>query len=209
MDKNLQLATKINAYSLMEQYCLGNIWLQHNGQAQLLMAPFHLSYDNNGDNMKLYCICKKEIASTYFNNELTNVSIAFTGPSSYIAPSWTGTQVFDWNYKVVQVTGQFCAVAAKQAVLEAFLNKTEEKVERPIAASFNATELSAHAAEAYEVYEVMVEKFDTINEMSVNREETERLSIIRELKKQSDFSSMLLAFEMEEYLKKEKRLANR
>lgn len=197
-----------NVIDFLHDHSFGTLIFVKDGQNYATHAIFVVNKLGGEDNAKVYC------HPSYDNpivNEINNgleVMCLFQGPSCYISPKWNNEIIPSWNYKTVHLKGSIRRLEKDELeiALTSIINKYEGTIINKSALekdnSINITQLNKVQIA---VFEIEISDCKKAFKLSQDKEEKEYLNIIRELKKQDDFNSMLIAFDMEQELKIKKR----
>jgi transcriptional regulator len=194
-------------HSFIEQNSFGTLYSNKDGRNYATHSTFFLQYDAN-DQVQLFghiSLQNEQVTSLTLDNEIL---CTFLGPHCYISPSWyTSPNVPTWNYKSVQVRGKVQQIKGNDAkeLLGKMVKHFEANIEKPVSMKDIPFEMLNEDLENVFVFEVAIIEIEASFKLSQNKDEVSYLNIIRELKKQDDFNSMLIAFEMEQELKKRKK----
>jgi predicted FMN-binding regulatory protein PaiB len=203
---DINLTTIIESYSIIEQNSLGNLVFLDGKDFKFLRVPFYFELTPTTNNLKLYCFIKKNnLTQSPLENK--NLSISFNGAYAYITPTWLNNgSSFDFNFQSIHING--AAKKINEIAIEVFTNyidQMEAKILRAANENVDIESLVYNALQHFDVYEIIISKFENANQIGENLNETEKLKVIQELKKQNEFNSLLLAFEMEQAIKKSRR----
>ncbi len=205
----LHIQNAAEAYALIEQYNVGAFICNVNGAITYEQLPFLLQYNKSGDEVKLFVAIKKNTDNAEAFEQASQVLCVFQGPQCYVSPTWLNdANVMDWSFKNVQIEGFLKTIDnnLQKEVANNLLLNMEQKVERKFSDKYDANLIVDKSLMHFNVYEVSVEKIQTNFALQQNLTESQQLAIIRELKKQNDFNALLVAFEIEEALKKSRRI---
>ena len=194
----------------INQNSFGNIITSHNNELYVTPTPFIATLNNNSTITLLGHVSKHNPQVISLVNG-ASVLCSFNGPHCYISPSWyTTPNVPTWNYKAVQVKGIVKILDAKaaQKTMETLVQHYEQGVEKPLKITDIPYDMLNEDLANIVVFEIEVHSVDASFKLSQNKDDVTYTKIIRELKKQDDYNSMLIAFEMEQNLKKRKLQAN-
>jgi transcriptional regulator len=135
----------------------------------------------------------------------------FSGPHSYISPSWYAEpNVPTWNYKSVQISGTVKKVTgdAVNEIMTKMVDHYEQTMVAPMKVNELPSDLLKEDTANIFVFEIEVTHVEASFSLSQNRDDISYHNIIRELKKQSDFNALLIAFEMEQNIKRRRKAGN-
>lgn len=129
----------------------------------------------------------------------------FQGPHAYISPRWyMELNVPTWNYRAVQVYGTVKVLEGEDVrkVMSAMVDRYEAPMEEPMRMEEIPAGMLEQDLKGIHVFEIHITDIHAAEKLSQNRDEASYKNIINHLKKNDDFNSMLLAFEMERRQKK-------
>jgi transcriptional regulator len=137
-----------------------------------------------------------------------NITALFIGPSSYISPVWyPNPKPPTWNFQNVQIKGK--AIIASNEISADIYTKAiqaeEEMLENSAAKEPHFKTIIEESLKNQAVFQVQIENIAANFHLSQQEDEMTCLGLIRELKKQDNYNSMLLAFEMEQELRKQRK----
>jgi transcriptional regulator len=135
----------------------------------------------------------------------------FSGPHSYISPGWYAEpNVPTWNYKTVQITGKVKKITGDMVseVLTKMVDHYEQTTLAPMKVEELPMDLLKEDVANIFVFEIEVTNIEASFSLSQNKDDISYHNIIRELKKQSDFNALLIAFEMEQNIKRRRKAGN-
>ena len=146
------------------------------------------------------------------NNEIQGYSIKngtevlalFNGPYCYIKGSWYGTgNLSYYNYKLAKLNGTITILQGKDAanLLLEILQYYDNQVPSTDKVTNEITTLTPNQLSNYTVVTIDVTRAVAVFELCQTLNDVDFSKVIRELKKQDDYSAMLIAFEMEQQLR--------
>jgi transcriptional regulator len=193
----------------INEHSFGTLISTIKGKPYATQTPFLAELDNNQE-ITLFGHISTHNEQKDSLLEKSEVICVFNGPHSYISPSWyVEPNVPTWNYKTVQLTGEINIKSGKDAmdIMEKMVNHYERGMIKPVKISDIPLSILNEDIEGIHVFEIKVTEVAASFKLSQNKDDISFSRIIRELKKQDDYDAMLIAFEMEQILKKRKKMA--
>ncbi len=130
----------------------------------------------------------------------SEVLVLFQGEHGYISPRWYETlgslpHVPTWNYEAVHVYGTPRIITDDTTAVE-LLHRTVDAYE-PAGSAYNSRALAgeylANNAKAIVAFEIPITRLETKLKMSQNREVCDVLSVLKQLERAGDYTSLRLA----------------
>jgi transcriptional regulator len=135
-----------------------------------------------------------------------DVLVMFQGPNAYVSSSWYSQEnVPTWNYQAIHIYGK-ASILEKDALIEeltGMLEKYEKNRENPVLWDKLSPELLENQLKGIVGFKIKVEEIQAAYKLSQNRNETDYINIIDQLKNEENPNSKQMAETME------KRLENR
>ncbi|MBW4362214.1 FMN-binding negative transcriptional regulator [Flavobacterium taihuense] len=185
---------KANAFGILINQTNGKLWATH--------IPLELESNSEGEEVLMGHISKENPQWTAFESD-NQVLAVFTGPHSYISPSWYDHEnVPTWNYSAVHVYGKIKIIEG-DAVIDS-LTKLVDKYEQNSKCPVRVAELSKKTmmqTRGIVAFEIKIEEIQAQTKMSQNRDDKNYSNIISELEKTENPQSMAVAKEMAKYRK--------
>jgi transcriptional regulator len=185
---------KENAFGLLINQTNGKLWATH--------IPLELEINSDGSAILMGHISKENPQWTAFETD-NQVLAVFTGPHSYISPSWYDHEnVPTWNYTAVHVYGKIKIIEG-DAVIDS-LTKLVDKYEQNSKCPVRVADLSKKTmmqTRGIVAFEIKIEEIQAQTKMSQNRDDKNYTNIISELEKTKNQQSIAVAKEMAKYRK--------
>lgn len=130
-----------------------------------------------------------------------NVLLTFVGANHYISSKWYDHEnVPTWNYIAVQINGVIELISDTEKLID-LLSYQIDKYEKHVKSTLKLTDLSTDMV-SKEIkgivgFKINIEKIEIAYKLSQNRNQSDYLNIINELKKINSAASNLLASEMQ------------
>jgi transcriptional regulator len=193
----------------IQDHNFGTIISSENNAIFTTQTPFLVELTKD-EKLFLYghiAIANEQVDSLQNNNEVTCL---FQGPHCYISPSWyVEPNVPTWNYKSVQVKGTLKRLQSEEAktLMGKLFDFYEGKMDKPMHITEIPFETLNQDLNGIFAFEILATTVEASFKLSQNKDDISYSRIIRELKKQDDYNSMLIAFEMEQEMKRKKKTA--
>jgi transcriptional regulator len=178
-----------NSFGILVNHSLGVISATH--------IPLELEIRDNSKQFLVGHISKEN--PQWYNFEKDNTVLAiFSGPQTYISPSWYDHEnVPTWNYVAVHIYGKIKIIEGQKVYesLKQLVDKYESKVENPtkIEDYSKKTMLQVRGIVAFEIE---ITNIQAVKKMSQNRDDKNFLNIISELEKTNNSNDLNVANEM-------------
>ncbi|HEU4791632.1 MAG TPA: FMN-binding negative transcriptional regulator [Flavobacterium sp.] len=180
---------KANAFGILINQTNGKLWATH--------IPLELEINKEGEEVLMGHISKENPQWTAFESN-NQVLAVFTGPHSYISPSWYDHEnVPTWNYSAVHIYGKIKIIEG-DAVIDT-LTKLVDKYEQNSKCPVRVADLSKKTmmqTRGIVAFEIKIEEIQAQTKMSQNRDDKNYSNIISELEKTENPQSMAVAKEM-------------
>nr|WP_315200885.1 FMN-binding negative transcriptional regulator [uncultured Flavobacterium sp.] len=180
---------KANAFGILINQTNGKLWATH--------IPLELEINKAGEEVFMGHISKENPQWTAFESD-NQVLAIFTGPHSYISPSWYDHEnVPTWNYSAVHIYGKIKIIEGDAVIdsLTKLVNKYEQNSECPVRIA-DLSKKTMMQTRGIVAFEINIEEIQAVNKMSQNRDEKNYLNIISELEKTENPQSVAVAKEM-------------
>jgi transcriptional regulator len=191
----------------IQEHNFGTIISSINSAVFITHTPFLIEFTKDEKLfLRGHIALANEQAATLLDN--SEVTCLFQGPHCYISPSWyVDPNVPTWNYKSVQVKGKLTQLQGEDAkkLMSDIFNFYESKMDKPMTISDIPFEMLNEDMRGIFIFEILATNIEASFKLSQNKDDISYSRIIRELKKQDDYNSMLIAFEMEQELKQRKK----
>ncbi len=207
--EHFQETNKYVIADFIRENSFGTLISTLNGKIFATKTPFIVEL-NNDQEITLYGHISKHNEQVKSLQNESEITCMFDGPDAYISPSWyIEPNVPTWNYKMVQVTGTVNIKSGKDVmdIMTKMVDHFENNMDKPVKISDIPFSILNEDMEGIHVFEIKVTNIAASFKLSQNKDDVSFSKIIRELKKQDNYDAMLIAFEMEQVLKKRKKLA--
>ncbi|PVX46710.1 PaiB family negative transcriptional regulator [Flavobacterium sp. 103] len=185
---------KANAFGILINQTNGKLWATH--------IPLELEINIAGEEVLMGHISKENPQWTAFESN-NQVLAVFTGPHSYISPSWYDHEnVPTWNYTAVHVYGKIKIIEGDAVInsLTKLVDKYEQNSKCPVRVA-DLSKKTMMQTRGIVAFEIKIEEIQAQNKMSQNRDDKNYSNIISELEKTENPQSMAVAKEMAKYRK--------
>ena len=198
------LSNITSVHDFILEHTLGSFTTYYNTALVCLQASYFATQVLGGDSELFAIIPNQELLNTEvdLNNAIFAANII--GPYSYISPSWAGAgTTHNYYYKSVTFNGEVALLTANDAnkVYTAFLTMKESKIEPLPTTNNEVPQAITEPQVAFAIVKLNIHKATHNLNLGQELDAVQYSKIIRALKKQDDYASMLLAFEMEQNLK--------
>jgi transcriptional regulator len=187
--ESIQKFLKENAFGLLINQTNGKLCATH--------IPLELDYNKNGEEVLMGHISKENPQWTTFESD-DQVLAVFTGPHSYISPSWYDHEnVPTWNYTAVHVYGKIKIIEGDAVIdsLTKLVDKYEQNSKCPVRVA-DFSKKTMMQTRGIVAFEIKIEEIQAQNKLSQNRDDKNHANIISELEKTENPQSMAVAKEM-------------
>lgn len=178
-----------NSFGILINQTEGKLWATH--------IPLELDTDKDGKAVLQGHLSKENPQWKGFTDN-DNVLAVFSGPHSYISPSWYDHEnVPTWNYIAVHVYGKIKIIEG-EAVMESLkklVDKYEKNSENPVRIEDLSEETMKQAC-GIVAFEIEITAIQATKKMSQNRDDKNYKNIISELEKTENNQSIAVANEM-------------
>ena len=178
-----------NSFGILINQTNGKLWATH--------IPLELGTNTEGKTILEGHISKENLQWNGFL-ESNEVLAIFSGPHSYISPSWYDHEnVPTWNYIAVHVYGKIKIIEG-QAVIDSLkrqVDKYEQKSKNPVRIE-DLSKKTMMQARGIVAFEIEIDKIEATRKMSQNRDSKNYQNIISELEKNNSANSFATAKEM-------------
>ncbi|PRZ28286.1 FMN-binding negative transcriptional regulator [Flavobacterium granuli] len=178
-----------NSFGILINQTEGKLWATH--------IPLELDTDKDGKAVLQGHLSKENPQWKGFTDN-DNVLAVFSGPHSYISPSWYDHEnVPTWNYIAVHVYGKIKIIEG-EAVMESLkklVDKYEKNSENPVRIEDLSEETMKQAC-GIVAFEIEIKEIQATKKMSQNRDDKNYKNIISELEKTENNQSIAVANEM-------------
>lgn len=165
-----------NSFGILVNQTDGKLWATH--------IPLELDKNNAGEFILVGHISKENPQWKSFSSE-TEVLAIFSGPHSYISPSWYDHEnVPTWNYTAVHVYGTVKIIEDEALLLslKKLIDKYEANSENPIRME-DLSEETMSQAQGIVAFEIEIKTIEAVKKISQNRDAKNYQNIISELEK--------------------------
>ncbi len=165
--------------------------------------PLELEHKSNRESVLTGHISRANPQWKSFSNEETVMAI-FQGPHSYVSSSWYNhINAPTWNYIAVHVYGSMRILNDDQQreKLRAMVERYEANSARPFSMDAMPEEMIQKYLKGIVGFELIIESIEGKWKMSQNRDEEDKLNIIRELGKLGELNASLVAEEIKKQFK--------
>jgi transcriptional regulator len=180
---------KANAFGILINQTNGKLWATH--------IPLELEINSEGEEVLMGHISKENPQWTTFESD-DQVLAVFTGPHSYISPSWYDHEnVPTWNYTAVHVYGKIKIIEGDAVIdsLTKLVDKYEQNSKCPVRVA-DFSKKTMMQTRGIVAFEIKIEEIQAQNKLSQNRDDKNHANIISELEKTENPQSMAVAKEM-------------
>lgn len=188
--------------TFLRENSFGLLINQTNGKLCATHIPLELDINTEGKEILQGHISKLNPQAEGFSED-DQVLAVFSGPHSYISPSWYDHEnVPTWNYLAVHVYGRI-KIVNETSALEA-LKKLVDKYEANSACPVRIENLSAKTMRETKgiiAFEIEIDEIQATKKLSQNRDDKNYANIISELEKTNNPQSIAIAQEMAKYRK--------
>jgi transcriptional regulator len=136
-----------------------------------------------------------------------DVLVMFQGPNAYVSSSWYSQEnVPTWNYQAIHIYGK-ASILEKDELIEeltGMLEKYEKNRENPVLWDKLSPELLENQLKGIVGFKIKVEEIQAAYKLSQNRNETDYINIIDQLKNEENSNSKQMAELMEMRLENRK-----
>ena len=156
-----------------------------------------LEINSEGEEVLMGHISKENPQWTTFESD-DQVLAVFTGPHSYISPSWYDHEnVPTWNYTAVHVYGKIKIIEGDAVIdsLTKLVDKYEQNSKCPVRVA-DFSKKTMMQTRGIVAFEIKIEEIQAQNKLSQNRDDKNHANIISELEKTENPQSMAVAKEM-------------
>ena len=178
-----------NSFGILINQTNWKLWATH--------IPLDLGTNTEGKTILEGHISKENLQWNGFL-ESNEVLAIFSGPHSYISPSWYDHEnVPTWNYIAVHVYGKIKIIEG-QAVIDSLkrqVDKYEQKSKNPVRIE-DLSKKTMMQARGIVAFEIEIDKIEATRKMSQNRDSKNYQNIISELEKNNSANSFATAKEM-------------
>lgn len=180
---------KANAFGILINQTNGKLWATH--------IPLELEINSEGEEVLMGHISKENPQWTTFESD-DQVLAVFTGPHSYISPSWYDHEnVPTWNYMAVHIYGKIKIIEGDAVIdsLTKLVDKYEQSSKCPVRVA-DFSKKTMMQTRGIVAFEIKIEEIQAQNKLSQNRDDKNHANIISELEKTENPQSMAVAKEM-------------
>lgn len=198
--KHFQEHDKREIEKLIREFGFATLVSVKENLPQATHIPLELVTDENGNWVLHGHVARANPQWKNFET-MSDVLAIFTGPHSYISPSWYNHRnVPTWNYKAVHVYGKATLVEGEK--LEAMLRNLMKRYETAHAEKPQGYgEIPQNVLEkdlrGVVGFEIKVERIEASSKLSQNRDAESHQSVIDNLKKMDAYDAKRIAEEME------------
>ncbi|MFB3389085.1 FMN-binding negative transcriptional regulator [Flavobacterium sp. LAR06] len=188
--------------AFLKENSFGILINQTNGKLCATHIPIELEVNADGKEVLQGHISKLNPQAEGFT-ENNHVLAVFTGPHSYISPSWYDHEnVPTWNYIAVHVYGRIKIVDEESTIeqLKKLVDKYEASSENPIRVENLSTKTMREARGIFG-FEIEIDEIQATKKLSQNRDDHNYKNIISELEKTENPQAIAVAKEMAKYRK--------
>lgn len=183
--------------TFLKENSFGILINQTNGKLCATHIPIELEVNAEGKEILQGHISKLNTQAEGFTQN-DQVLAVFTGPHSYISPSWYDHEnVPTWNYVAVHVYGRIKIVDYETGVeqLKKLVDKYEVNSVNPVRVE-ELSEKTMREARGIFAFEIEIDEIQATKKLSQNRDDHNYKNIISELEKTKNPQSVALAQEM-------------
>jgi transcriptional regulator len=180
---------KENSFGILINQTNGKLWATH--------IPLELGTNKEGKTILEGHISKENPQWKGFA-ENDQVLAVFSGPHSYISPSWYDHEnVPTWNYIAVHVYGKIKIIEGDAVIesLKKLVDKYEQNSENPVRIE-DLSKKTMMQTRGIVAFEIEIEEIQAQRKMSQNRDDKNYQNIISELEKTNTNQSIAVANEM-------------
>jgi len=175
-----------NSFGILVNQTDGKLWATH--------IPLELDKNEAGKSILVGHISKENPQWKSFNTN-SEVLAIFSGPHSYISPSWYDHEnVPTWNYTAVHIYGTVKIIEGEALLLslKKLIDKYEANSENPIRME-DLSEETMSQAQGIVAFEIEINTIQAVKKMSQNRDAKNYKNIISELEKTGDPNAVAVA----------------
>ncbi|MEO8237556.1 MAG: FMN-binding negative transcriptional regulator [Flavobacterium sp.] len=183
--------------TFLKENSFGILINQTNGKLCATHIPIELEINADGKEILQGHISKLNPQAEGFT-ENDQVLAVFSGPHSYISPSWYDHEnVPTWNYIAVHVYGciKITDETATIESLKKLVDKYEAASENPVSVE-NLSAKTMREARGLIGFEIEIDEIQATKKLSQNRDDHNYKNIISELEKTENTQSIAIAKEM-------------
>ncbi len=179
-----------NGFAILVNQTNNKLWATH--------IPLILDKNEAGQDILVGHVSKENPQGESFSTN-TDVLAIFSGPHSYISPSWYDHEnVPTWNYIAVHAYGKVKILNHEEAIasLKKLVDKYEANSKKPVRVE-DLSKQTMMQARGIIAFEIEITSIEAVKKLSQNRDDKNHQNIISELEKTKKYDSEQIAKEMQ------------